>query len=207
MSTPTKPNKYEYFRKLVPDPIIFTEVEKYAIQNNKSGLFNKIFFYDSCTGEIDTGLYRGFYKIYSDSCELVNVESSDYEKYYFKQHPRASKKPIENPYHPTINQWMIMKRPMMNALKQRWKDFIQWFIENQGYTNLHIEKCEMKFITYYKTNRRHDIDNGCPKFILDGLSESRFIVDDDSKHITSLTMECYVDKDNPRTEIYVKVSD
>ena len=137
---------------------------------------------------------------------IDNNTISEYEKYYFKVHPRASKKPIENPYHPTINQWMIMKRPMMNALKQRWKDFIQWFIENQGYTNLHIEKCEMKFTTYYKTNRRHDIDNGCPKFILDGLSESGFIIDDDSKHITSLTMECYVDKDNPRTEIEVCIN-
>lgn len=45
----------------------------------------------------------------------------EYEKHYFKMHPKASKKPIETPYHPTINQWMIMKRPIMNALKQRWK--------------------------------------------------------------------------------------
>ena len=52
---------------------------------------------------------------------IDNNTLSEYEKYYFKVHPRASKKPIENPYHPTINQWMIMKRPMMNALKQKWK--------------------------------------------------------------------------------------
>ena len=95
---------------------------------------------------------------------------------------------------------------MMNALKQRWKDFVVWLIMYQGYSNLHIEKCEMKFITYYKTNRRHDIDNGCPKFILDGLSESGFIIDDDSKHITSLAMECYVDKENPRTEIEITIN-
>ncbi len=127
----------------------------------------------------------------------------EYEKYYFKLHPRARKKPIENPYHPLMNQWMIMKRPMMNALKQKWKDFIKWFIENQGYTNLHIEKCEMTFITYYKTNRRHDVDAACPKFILDGFAESGFIVDDDSKHVTSLLLKCYVDKENPRTEVEV----
>ena len=102
-----------------------------------------------------------------------------------------------------MNQWMIMKRPMMNALKQKWKDFIIYFINKQGYSNLHIEKCEMRFITYYKTNRRHDVDAACPKFILDGFAESGFIVDDDSKHIISLTMECYVDKENPRTEIYI----
>ena len=58
----------------------------------------------------------------------------EYEKYYFMQHPKARKKPIENPYHPLMNQWMIMKRPMMNALKQKWKDFICWFVEKQGYS-------------------------------------------------------------------------
>lgn len=104
-----------------------------------------------------------------------------------------------------MNQWMIMKRPMMNALKQKWKDFIKWFIENQGYSNLLIEKCEMTFTTYYKTNRRHDVDATCPKFILDGFAESGFIIDDDYKHLTSLTLECYVDKENPRTEIIIKV--
>ena len=137
--------------------------------------------------------------------EITNETIALYEKYYFKNHPRASKKPIDNPYHPSINTWMIMKRPMMNALKQKWKDFIIWFVDSQGYSNLHIDKCEMVINTYYKTNRRHDIDNGVPKFILDGFSESGFIVDDDSKHITSLTMHCYVDKDNPRTQIEIQV--
>lgn len=131
----------------------------------------------------------------------------DYEKYYFKIHPKAKKKPIKAPYHDSINVWMIMKRPMMNALKQRWKDFIVWFINEQGYANLLINNCEMKFTTYYKTNRRHDIDNSCPKFILDGFSESGFIVDDDSKHITSLTLQCFVDADNPRTEIEIKIKE
>ena len=138
---------------------------------------------------------------------IDNNTLADYEKYYFANHPKAKKKPIENPYHPTLNQWMIMKRPMMNALKQKWKDFICWFIDNQGYSNLHIDKCEMKFVTYYKTNRKHDIDNSIGKFIIDGFVESGFIVDDNSEHIISLTLECYVDKDNQRTEIEVSVSD
>lgn len=126
-----------------------------------------------------------------------------YERFYFRLHPKATKKPIENPYHPTMNIWMIMKRPMMNALKQRWKDFIVWFIKEQGYANLHIDKCEMKFTTYYKTNRRHDVDAASPKFILDGFTESGFIIDDDSTHLISLTLECYVDKEFPRTEIEI----
>ena len=134
---------------------------------------------------------------------ITKYTLEEYEKSYFKKHSKAKKKPIEHPYHPSINQWMIMKRPMMNALKQRWKDFIIWFVENQGYSNLHIEKCEMIFTTYYSTNRRHDVDNSTPKFILDGFSESGLISDDDSTHLKKLTLICNVDKDNPRTEIEV----
>jgi Holliday junction resolvase RusA-like endonuclease len=128
---------------------------------------------------------------------------SEYDKHYFLLHPKARKKPIEAPYHPSINKWMIMKRPMMNALKQKWGDFIVWFIEHSGYSNLHIEECEMIFTSYFKTKIRHDTDNTVPKFILDGLSESGFIIDDDSKHLLSLTLKCEYDKERPRTEIEV----
>lgn len=130
---------------------------------------------------------------------------SEYEKYYFGIHKKAKKKPIAHPYHESINVWMIMKRPMMNALKQKWKDFIVWFIENQGYSNLHIDKCELLFRTYYQSGRRHDVDNSVPKFILDGMVESAFVEDDDSKHIQKLTLECFTDACHPRTEITVNI--
>lgn len=155
---------------------------------------------------VEFRLFKKVMEVKQIKLVIDNNILSEYECHYFKQHPKAKKKPIDAPYHPSINTWMIMKRPMMNALKQRWKDFIIWLIKYQGYSNLHIEKCEMKFTIYYKTNRRHDIDNGCPKFILDGLSESGFIIDDDSKHVTSLTMECYIDKEHPRTEIEIIVN-
>ena len=131
----------------------------------------------------------------------------EYEKHYFKLHPKAEKSPIDKPRHPLMNQWMIMKRPMMNALKQKWKDFTKYIVESQGYTNLRIEKCEMKFVTYYDTNRRHDCDAACPKFILDGFADSGFIVDDDCKHLIRLILECYVNVENPRTEIFVNILD
>ena len=134
------------------------------------------------------------------------IDENVLEKYcsvYFKLHPKAKNKPIKSPIHPSINEWMILKRPMMNALKQKWKDFIIWYIDQQGYTNLHIDKCEMTVRTYYSTNRRHDVDNTVPKFIIDGLVLAGLVVDDDSKHIKKLTLECYVDSDNPRTEITI----
>lgn len=144
-------------------------------------------------------------KTKEDTITLVidNDVLDTYSNYYFIQHPRAKNKPIKHPYHESINVWMIMKRPMMNALKQKWKDFIKYFVSEQGYANLHIEKCEIRQTVYYPNNRRHDIDNSVPKFILDGLVESGMVVDDDCKHITKLTLQCGVDTEHPRTEIVI----
>lgn len=141
-----------------------------------------------------------------DEIKLIfdNTTLEEYSAYYFTQHPRAHKKPIGHPYHESINTWMIMKRPQMNALKQKWKDFITWFIGTQGLSNLRINECELSFIVYYPTSRRHDVDNSTPKFVIDGLCESGLIVDDDCKIIKKLTLECGYDKDRPRTEIMIR---
>ena len=95
----------------------------------------------------------------------------------------------------------------MNGLKQKWKEFIKWLVEEQGYANLHIEECEISQTIYYSTNRSHDPDNSTPKFILDGLVESGMIVDDDSKHVKKLILMCDVDTNNPRTELVIKILD
>lgn len=129
----------------------------------------------------------------------------EYEQYYFLLHPKARKSPIPHPYHESINQWMIMRRPMMNSIKQKWKDFIVWFVQKQGYSNLRIKECEITQKVYYPNNRRHDIDNSVPKFILDGLVESGMIEDDDSRHLILLTLMCFTDVSRPRTELYVKI--
>lgn len=131
----------------------------------------------------------------------------EYNDYYFSIHTKARKMPIPHPYHESINVWMIMRRPMMNALKQKWKDFIKWYVDNKGYSNLSIEKCEIEQVVYYPNNRRHDIDNTVPKFILDGLVESKMIIDDDHLHITKLTLSCGVDTVDPRTEIKITLID
>lgn len=128
-----------------------------------------------------------------------------YSEHYFSIHTKAHKTPIPHPYHESINVWMIMRRPMMNALKQKWKDFIKWLVDTKGYSNLRIDKCEIEQVVYYPNNRRHDIDNTVPKFILDGLVESGMIVDDDHLHITKLTLSCGVDIERPRTEIKIKI--
>lgn len=130
-----------------------------------------------------------------------------YNTYYFKKYPRRSKAPIEHPYHESINKWFVMQRPQMNALKQKWKEFCIWWIETLGYTNLKLDQFEMTFTTYMPTKRRIDPDNTTPKFILDGLSESGLIIDDDGKHLRSLTLKTDYDKERPRTEINIKILD
>ena len=128
-----------------------------------------------------------------------------YNEYYFKNHPRAKKCPIEHPYHPSINIWCIKSRVQMNHLKQTWKSFIVWWIQQLKYDDMKIDKFEIEFHIYHPTKRRTDPDNFSPKFIMDGFTESRFIVDDDREHCRKLTIMCDVDKNNPRTEIMIKI--
>lgn len=130
-----------------------------------------------------------------------------YEEVYFKEHPRAHISPIKQPYVESINQWMIMKRPAMNALKQRWKDFIVWLANDAGLADKKISKCEIVHTVFFETNRRHDLDNTVPKFILDGLVEAGVIIDDNINCITWLSLKGRIDKWNPRTEILIKTLD
>lgn len=128
-----------------------------------------------------------------------------YNKYYFKQHPRAKKVPIEHPYHPSINTWCILPRIQMNALKQKWKDFGVWWLTDLGYKNLKLDSFSITVTVFFNTKKRHDVDNQTPKFLLDAFTEAGFIVDDDEKHLHSLMLKTAYDKENPRTEFEIVI--
>ncbi len=127
-----------------------------------------------------------------------------YNEYYFKEHKGAKKVPIESPRHPSLNVWAIMRRFQANALKQKWADFMVWWIESLGYTNLKLDRVEMKFKTYMPTKRKADPDNTVPKYMLDGFVAGGMIAGDDYTHIDSLILQVGYDKDHPRTEIEIK---
>ena len=95
----------------------------------------------------------------------------------------------------------------MNSLKQKWKDFIVYYINSLGYTNIKISKCEMEFVSYMNTHRKVDVDAFCPKFILDGFTQAGFIVDDNHTVLQALTLKVGYDKENPRTEITIVTID
>lgn len=130
-----------------------------------------------------------------------------YNEYYFRKYPKRKKVPIPRPIHESINTWMILQRPAMNNLKQRWKEFIVWWVDYLGLSDMKLQSFSMTFTTYMPTRRRSDPDNSVPKFILDGFTEAGFIEDDDGKHLKALTLSTDYDKDNPRTEIIVRVFD
>lgn len=138
---------------------------------------------------------------------ITQSDVDKYAEYYFEKHTRARKKPICHPYHPSINTWFVMRRPEMNALKQKWKDFTKWIIEENNLSNLRLNTFGMTFKTYMPTKRRIDPDNTVPKFILDGMIEAGFIVDDDGEHLKSLELCTDYDKENPRTEITIICKD
>lgn len=55
--------------------------------------------------------------------------------------------------------------------------------------NRQLDDFDLIVTVFFNTKRRHDVDNQIPKFILDGLTEAGAIVDDDEKHLHSLTLK------------------
>lgn len=137
---------------------------------------------------------------------VIDQDTLDrYGEFYFVLHPRAKKVPITKPRHPSINEWFILPRPQMNALKQKWKDFGCWLIRDLGYRNMKLEHFSISLTVYFENQIRRDVDNQIPKFLLDAFTESGFIVDDDMKHLKSLTLSAGYDPEHPRTEIIVSI--
>lgn len=127
-----------------------------------------------------------------------------YLNYYFKKYPRRHKAPIDSPLHPSINKWFVMKRPQMNDLKQKWKEFTVWVVKYYGYENLNIQHAKVTYKFYFKTKHRQDCDNRSPKFVFDGLTEANVIEDDDFKHVNPLLIYGEYDKKHPRMEIIIE---
>lgn len=123
---------------------------------------------------------------------------------YFEDHPRAKKLAIKKPQHPSLNEYLGMTSVAQNTLKTKWEEFIYYILTKSSLLNEQIMKCRITYTTYFKLDRRHDVDNVTPKFIFDGLVKAGFLIDDDYKHVVSLETQCGVDKDNPRIEILVE---
>lgn len=136
---------------------------------------------------------------------ITKEDVAEFNRLYFDEHPRARNPLIKAPFHPSLNEYMNLHYKSLNRTKQNWRDFIIYILKKRNLAGMHIEKCRITYRTFFKQNRRHDLDNITPKFIFDGFVEADFIVDDDLKHIVSLTTEGGIDKNNPRIEFIVEI--
>lgn len=138
--------------------------------------------------------------------DIISIEFTEelleewINKVYFKKHPKAKNKPISSAVHESLNTWTIMRRPMANSLKQKWKEFGKFVIEKNGLLDLGIKKCKCKYIahkSYVNSKRRMDCDNIVPKFILDSLTSecTGVLVDDSCDCIEELTIKIIQEKD------------
>lgn len=139
---------------------------------------------------------------------IIDNDTIDrYNYIYFKDHPRAKKFPIPSPQHPSINTYTRMSYQAANNLKQKWKDFIIWVIEDYGYDGMQIDCCEIEYRTFFYQDRDHDLDNISPKYIFDGFVAAGLIVDDNFRHVKKIIIECDIDKEHPRMEFIIKICD
>ena len=134
-------------------------------------------------------------------------ELKDYNKYYFHKYPKRRKAPIEKPMHPSINQWMIMKRPQMNDVKQKWKEFIIWLIKKYELQNKKIEKCNITYVLTFPTKLRRDLDNYSMKFLNDGLVESQLLVDDSYFNVIEAKYKGRYEKGIYKMDVIIEILD
>lgn len=85
---------------------------------------------------------------------------------------------------------------MSKEAKQLKKDY-QWEAKSQWHKPIILTDLEIYIKLYFKDNRRRDIDN-YHKLSLDALSG---IVYTDDKQIKKMTVEKFIDKENPRIEL------
>lgn len=103
---------------------------------------------------------------------------------------------------PSNNQYIGQnKRWQYQEAKKEWADTIGWLCRPKP--PYPLNRAKVTLVYYFKDRRRRDPDNYSGKFILDGLVRAG-ILEDDSFDNVDLNLRAGVDKENPRTEIYVE---
>lgn len=128
-----------------------------------------------------------------------------YEKYYFNKYPKRKKRPIKCCITPSLNQWSILPRIACNDLKQKWKEFIVWIVNDLNLADKYINNCNITYKFYMPTKRTFDLDNQTPKFINDGLVAAKLLEDDNINFVHEIKLVGGYDKEDPRMEIEIKI--
>lgn len=94
------------------------------------------------------------------------------------------------------------KRILTWAGKAAKHDF-EWQVRQQYKGVILTGDCKVEIVAYYKDNRRRDIDNGL-KMVLDSLTG--IVLKDDSQ-ISDLHIQKRLDKESPRVELDLWITD
>jgi len=68
-----RPNLKQYLIKLAPDPKVLELTQKYALENNITGEFKDVFYYNENITNISTSFYRGFFAIEFDNPVTISL--------------------------------------------------------------------------------------------------------------------------------------
>lgn len=66
-----------------------------------------------------------------------------------------------------------------------------------------FEKATLRVVHYFRTNRSRDQDNYTPKQLQDSLRKAGILADDNANVLRLMPVEFEVDKQRPRTEVYI----
>lgn len=144
---------------------------------------------------------------------------AEYEREYFKSKPRARVFPFrKNKTHKkelmysvlSLNDLLPMSSEMYNSLKEKWGDFGIWVAKKNGMSDKKIKNSLIELRVFSETKARKDVDNiaGGYKLFGDGFAvQSNFFIDDNYNHINPMIIGCEYDKDNPRLEIRITVTE
>ena len=111
---------------------------------------------------------------------------------------------------PTMNQFIDAAKRVYNVgkaktseyskMKNAWSKDVQWMVKNMPV----LEECKDIVIHWYRKSKRTDKDNIVAglKVILDGMIQAGKLKNDGWKEIGCIHNDYFVNKQNPRVEMY-----
>ena len=144
-------------------------------------------------------------KIYTLRLDKDALES--YTKEYFKVYPKRRKAPLDKPFVPSLNKYLVMNKDARNNLKERWEEFVYHSCQEQGLLNLGLNKCEVVITYVFGDKRKSDLDNRVPKMLCDGCTRANVWIDDNRFVIPKFTFIADYEARNPHMIIEIKELD
>lgn len=103
--------------------------------------------------------------------------------------------------HPSLNDWTKWHHYHRAQEKKRWEELVYYCALHTKPLAAETVKVEVRY--YFPTKTARDLDNYCPKFLLDGLVKAGILKDDNSSVVKELSVKILYDKQNPRTEVII----